>query len=775
MSRRRSRASAVLLLALSVGVLAGTGLHTARAVTPADTTQAQLYDGAIPDDVVAASAATGHDWTPEAATYGVGSTLDQPVTMSDGKVLRVNIYYPTNPDGSAASGPFPVLLTQTVYGKGGAASTTATSSPTGGANTYLAERGYIEVVADVRGTGDSEGTFGLFDPVQTTDGVTLVHYASTLPHSTGTVGLYGPSYLGINQLFTAGAVGKNSPLKAIFPMVPATDIYRDTAFMGGIIDQEFDLAYLGAITDSLNVANPILDGVENGSPNVALIAEHAEDVAAYNAAFSAEAEADGDNAYDGDYWHARQPENVLANIVANGIPAYLVGGEYDIFQRGEPMDFAGLQNAYDGRSVSAPMTSGQATTGRYQLIDGPFTHLTGSMAAVDPLELEWFDTWLKNEDTGMGSTPTPLHYFDLGTNTYTETTDYPFTGETPTRYYFGPKTDGSGALSTNDGSLSPTAPSTGASDTMVWSPAGSPCGRSVDQWGIGVYSTVAQSAGVTTQPCTTDDRTTQAGPSALTYTTDPLPSARVLAGPISADIYATDLTTTDTQWVVEVEDVAPDGTSKPLTEGALLGSLRAIDPSQSWAAPGGEYLLPYHPYTRASKTPVVTGQQTRYQVEVFPTYSTIAKGDRIRITLSSSDSPHLGADSVQTADLVGGVYQVHTGSGGASSVELPLSAAPSTTGVTTSTGSGTSSAAGGTPTASSGSAGTGVAATAPASPSTEAGSSTGARGTAASGALAETGAGSAVPLTALGIIAVAAAGGAFLRVWARSGRHRSAT
>jgi hypothetical protein len=54
---------------------------------------------------------------------------------------------------------------------------------------------------------------------------------------------------------------------------------------------------------------------------------------------------------------------------------------------------------------------------------------------------------------------------------------------------------------------------------------------------------------------------------------------------------------------VELEDVAPGGTSTPLTEGALLGSLRQVDQARSWTAPGGGYLLPYHPYTHTSAQP----------------------------------------------------------------------------------------------------------------------------------------------------------------------------
>src|SRR5207302_306362 len=55
-------------------------------------------------------------WSPEPAGYGVVEQQNLPVTMSDGTVLRVNVYYPAT-GGQPAAGPFPVLLTQTPYGK----------------------------------------------------------------------------------------------------------------------------------------------------------------------------------------------------------------------------------------------------------------------------------------------------------------------------------------------------------------------------------------------------------------------------------------------------------------------------------------------------------------------------------------------------------------------------------------------------------------------------------------------------------------------------------
>ena len=48
--------------------------------------------------------------------------------------------------------------------------------------------------------------------------------------------------------------------------------------------------------------------------------------------------------------------------------------------------------------------------------------------------------------------------------------------------------------------------------------------------------------------------------------------------------------------MAELEDVTPSGASYPLTEGALLGSLRAVNQSRSWTA-DGMTVLPYHPYT----------------------------------------------------------------------------------------------------------------------------------------------------------------------------------
>jgi len=133
---------------------------------------------------LAAARTTG--WVPERAVYGISEQRNVPVTMPDGTVLRANVYRPADP-GTAqpAKGKFPVVMVQAPYGK----DTVGTASgmqggPEASSETaevpYLVQRGYIDVVAEVRGPGDSGGTFNLLDPQQGADGAALVRWAARL-------------------------------------------------------------------------------------------------------------------------------------------------------------------------------------------------------------------------------------------------------------------------------------------------------------------------------------------------------------------------------------------------------------------------------------------------------------------------------------------------------------------------------------------------------------------------------------------------------------------
>jgi uncharacterized protein len=70
----------------------------------------------------------------------------------------------------------------------------------------------------------------------------------------------------------------------------------------------------------------------------------------------------GDVAYDGPYWAGRKP---ITRIDKVKVPTVIIGGEYDIFQRGEPLLFEGIQrNGTPVKFIDGPWNHLQAGSGR---------------------------------------------------------------------------------------------------------------------------------------------------------------------------------------------------------------------------------------------------------------------------------------------------------------------------------------------------------------------------------------------------------------------------
>jgi hypothetical protein len=63
---------------------------------------------------------------------------------------------------------------------------------------------------------------------------------------------------------------------------------------------------------------------------------------------------------------------------------------------------------------------------------------------------------------------------------------------------------------------------------------------------------------------------------------------------------------------------------------------------------------------------------TRQDIQVFPTFAEIPAGWRLRVTLTTSDTPHLFPTAVQLARLGGGLYQVQRNAIAPSAINIPL-------------------------------------------------------------------------------------------------------
>lgn len=601
-------------------------------------------------------------WKPGPERFGHTVERNVVIVMADGTPLRANVIRPAvKGTPTPAAGKFPVLLTMTPYGKTNYA-----------IDTHLVHRGYIEVVVDTRGTGLSGGSFEIFSRAEVADGVALVRWASRLRGSTGKVGMIGGSYLGINQLLIAGAVGPRSALKAVFPVAAAHDLYRDVVTMGSLPDFSFLSVWLLGLLPSQNLTAPIVealtDPVSIGTAVSSLLRNLIGDLD-YNAALIAKLALTGEKSTDGAYWKDRSPRTVLRRIVANKVPAYLVGGTADIFQRGQPLNFAGLQNAWAGRAADQPMKAKQKVTGRYQLLLGPWTHIAFANLDLRDRQIAWYDRWLKGRKTGIDQTRRPLQVIDATTGKKSSWRSYPAPGTRVSTFYLGAGRTGT-APSRNDGALSASPPKVAsAQDTIIWSPVSSSvCSRATDQWLGGLPSSVLDGLGVG-WGCSQDDRPAQTGPQVVTYTTPKFSRSRTIAGPIAARLYVTS-SGRENQLVVTIDDVSPDGKSRPLTAGALLGSQRALDSRRSWRV-DKRLVLPYHPSTSGSAAPLTPGVTTRFDVEVFPTVATIRAGHRLRIQVASNDAPHLLPTLPQSFALLGGRYEIRRDARYPSSISVP--------------------------------------------------------------------------------------------------------
>ncbi len=122
---------------------------------------------------------------------------------------------------------------------------------------------------------------------------------------------------------------------------------------------------------------------------------------------------------------------------------------------------------------------------------------------------------------------------------------------------------------------------------------------------------------------------------------------------------------------MRVTDVAPDGTSRELTNGLQAASFRALDEDRSRVVDGW-MLQPYHPFTEASVAPMPAGEAVPVDVEVFPTSAVVAPGHRIRVSVGAADFPHAVSPLPRLPDTLTSTTTVLHGPDTPSRVVLPV-------------------------------------------------------------------------------------------------------
>ncbi|MFF3222085.1 CocE/NonD family hydrolase [Nocardia suismassiliense] len=579
---------------------------------------------------------------------------DVPITMSDGTVLKGNVYHPADAAGQPISTPTPTVVNMTPYTKLGSmiadsmisipwlsdavlqvardvdlsgtpfsGITDLTKALGGGllrnftVDRQLIKSGYTQVVIDVRGTGFSQGIWDLLRYREQQDTVEVIDWAARQPWSTGDIGMNGVSYSGLNQLQVAA---KNPPaLKAIFPVVPSRNPFRDLVAPGGGFGITFMPAWLAAVNGGKLV--PDLASVLRGQFDMKWLMDRLADPftfvdALVNVLITPDINQLSPKVQEvlhSDSSFRQAWETDPARIT---VPTFVTGGWHDVFVNSQA-------DVY--RRIPLPPGQKQLFVGDgYHISNGNESGRPGLPPRMDVLQRAWFDKWLKGIDNGIDEYG-PVTVRQQGGGWITAPS-FPQPGAEHRRMYLSAVPSGT-ATSVHDGSLF-AAPSPSVDRLTVAPGLTGLCSRDAAQQTIGVLSII--------NACGMDSRIQELN--GLTFTSAPVAEPTTISGPIAVRL-STIQDATDGYWVATVNDVAPDGQSTVLSSGQLVASLRAIDEARSTRLPNGDYTDPVPDLSLDSRQPTVPGQPTALDISVPGIEAVLQPGHRLRVDVYAGNFP----------------------------------------------------------------------------------------------------------------------------------------
>jgi len=518
------------------------------------------------------------------------------VPMRDGLVLRADIYRPE------ASGKFPVIIerTQGWRGEGG----THQCPQTGRS---ITPRGYVYIAQDVRGAFESEGEFFMgrndgWDVIQ--DGYDTIEWAAVQPWSNGRVATTGTCGTGMTAF---QAVPARPPhLKTSFLNIPGGEKnyfyhynvcrlsqYINMAFWFRLMQLRHETAppQMEATRERLEATFQNPEEMENWFRHLPLKPfPPAEDWGDWYFQVLNHPE-------DGPYWWQNDVSRKINEI---SVPIMHLSGWFD-FALGHNLDhFGDIQR--NGRTEEC--RQGQ------RLIVGPWGHLNlgervigeldfGPEAVVDirARQLDWFDYWLKGIRNGAMD-GAAVRLFLMGENRWIDMDTWPPPSAEYQQLYLRGG-NGRSEKSLNNGGLSFKVPSSSEKpDSYTYDPE---------------HPIPSLASDIDALPM--DYQHLERG--MLTYTSSPLENPLRVVGPVKAILHGLS-SAPDTDWVVRLCDVWPDGRSLSVCDGILRARFRNSLEQEQLMTPNQIY---------------------QFEVDLWATAQTFLPGHRIRVQVTSSDFP----------------------------------------------------------------------------------------------------------------------------------------
>jgi putative CocE/NonD family hydrolase len=543
--------------------------------------------------------------------------------MRDGVKLATEVYRPTR------AGKYPVILQRSPYNRMLALPTTSGKSctqdvpaPDMGVPTLraLAERGYVAVRQEVRGTYRSEGKFR--PSVQEgDDGFDAVEWAARQPWSTGKVGMMGGSYLGMTQW--QAALKRPPHLVTIVPSVARTSLHKWWPYQTGGLYQLSAQRWTAIMAkDQLwrkltaahippaeieAQANAYYDRLMQSADSLPLagnpLFNNSELTPWYNIWLSRSTL----DSY-------REPGTANDEYQTLSIPVLSLGAFYDLFIAGTVEGFTGLQQRAatpQARAAARLIIAGGGHAGGSNNYVGDLTFGAENMLPVETV-FRWFDYWLKGIDNGVMNDPAVTLYVMLppdqgsvGSGFWVTGSSFPLPGTQTVRYYLG----GNRASSIGGGILSLTPTANPGSDQYRYDPA-----NPVPTIGGNITGDPAMPAGAF------DQRPVERRKDVLVYTSERLAKAIPVVGDVTVTLTASS-SAPSTAFSAKLVDVHLDGYAQNIADGI------AVVRSES------------------------SGRSGKYTIRLGPTATIFKPGHRIRLEISSSNYPRFNAHTNTDAPL----------------------------------------------------------------------------------------------------------------------------
>ena len=479
---------------------------------------------------------------------------------------------------------------------------------------FWASRGYNVIIQGTRGRYHSGGSYYPLRH-EREDGIATLHWLDQQPWFDGRLGMWGGSVFGYTQWAIAD---QTAPGPGAFDIQIASSDFHRMFHPGGAFALQSAL-FWAVRSRGVEDRDPTPEELQRGIEGLPLI--------------EADDRAVGDIPFFNDwvlhttrdaYWRAIDGEDRPRNLRA---PALLMAGWFDPFLPSQIDDFLRI------RASASPHVAEAS-----RLVIGPWAHAESVILpdapppenyrrAVLAPSLAWFDRHLEDS---RHPTPldlnAPVRIFVMGANVWRDEAEWPLARARVTPFYLDGDGHGRGQLSTAAHGATPTE------DTYTDEPM-----HPVPSVGGAV---LGPGAGSVLQN-DLDSR-----PDVLIYTGEVLMQNREVTGPVTALLHVS-TSAPNTDFIVKVLDVFPDGRAYNVTEGVLRQD--------------------YMPDT-----------PTEIEVKLWPTSWLFKQGHRIRVMVSSSHfprydrNPNTGKISGQETKLSSARQTVHHSRALPSRILLPL-------------------------------------------------------------------------------------------------------